>query len=118
MILTIIFSILSFILGVQLIIKLTTNELDRPYRIIRRQYCDVGKLKHECYEVQKQKQFLFIKYWSGVACEDSWDTTNVPSFQNFDDAYDLLRKCKQQKPLNGIKDVVEVEWTKYPMKVN
>ena len=118
MILTIIFSILSFILGVQLIIKLTTNELDRPYRIIRRQYYDVGKLKHECYEVQKQKQFVFIKYWSGVACEDSWDSTNVPSFENFDEAYDLLRKCKQQKPLNGFKDVVEVEWTKYPMKIN
>jgi hypothetical protein len=118
MILTIIFSILSFILGVQLIIKLTTNELDRPYRIIRRQYYDVGKLKHECYEVQKQKQFLFIKYWSGVACEDSWDTTNVPSFENFDEAYDLLRKCKQQKTLNGIKDVVELEWTKYPIKIN
>jgi hypothetical protein len=118
MILTIIFSILSFILGVQLIIKLTTNELDRPYRIIRRQYYDVGKLKHECYEVQKQKQFVFIKYWSGVACEDSWDTTNVPSFENFDEAYDLLRKCKQQKTLNGIKDVVELEWTKYPIKIN
>ena len=118
MILTIIFSILAFILGVQLIIKLTTNELDRPYRIIRRQYYDVGKLKHECYEVQKQKQFLFIKYWSGVACEDSWDSTNVPSFENFDEAYTLLQKCKQQKPLNGFKDVVEVEWIKYPMKVN
>ena len=35
------------------------------------------------------KQFLFIKYWSGVECEDSWDTTNVPSFQNFDEAYDF-----------------------------
>ena len=118
MIATIAFSILAFILGVQLIIKFTTNELDRPYRIIRRQYYDVGKLKHECYEVQKQKQFLFIKYWSGVACEDSWDSTNVPSFDNFDEAYDLLRKCKQQKHLNGFKDVVEVEWTKYPMKIN
>jgi hypothetical protein len=118
MILTITFSILLFVLGVQSVIKYTTNELDRPYRIIRRQYYDVGKLKHECYEVQKQKQFLFIKYWSGVACEDSWDTTNVPSFENFDEAYDLLRKCKQQKPLNGIKDVVELEWNKHPMKIN
>jgi len=118
MIAAIIFSILFFILGVQLIIKFTTNELDRPYRIIRRQYYDVGKLKNECYEVQKQKQFLFIKYWSGVACEDSWDSTNVPSFQNFDEAYDLLKKCKQQKPLNGIKDVVELEWNKHPMKIN
>jgi hypothetical protein len=42
----------------------------------------------------------------------------VPSFENFDEAYTLLQKCKQQKPLNGFKDVVEVEWTKYPMKVN
>jgi hypothetical protein len=118
MIATITFSILAFILGVQLIIKFTTNELDRPYRIIKRQYYDVGKLKNEYYVVEKQKQFLFIKYWSGVACEDSWDTTNVPSFQNFDEAYDLLKKCKQQKPLNGFKDEVEVEWTKYPMKIN
>jgi hypothetical protein len=118
MIVAITFSILTFILGVQLIIKFTTNELDRPYRIIKRQYYDVGKLKNEYYVVQKQKQFLFIKYWSGVECEDSWDTTNVPSFENFDEAYTLLQKCKQQKPLNGFKDVVEVEWTKYPMKIN
>jgi hypothetical protein len=110
--------IVLLLIVIQAIIKFTTNELDRPYRIIRRQYYDVGKLKSERYEVQKQKQFLFIKYWSGVACEDSWDTTNVPSFENFDEAYDLLKKCKQQKPLNGIKDVVEVEWTKYPMKIN
>lgn len=118
MILTITFSILFFILGVQTIIKYTTNELDRPYRIIKRQYYDVGKLQNEYYEVQKQKQFLFFKYWVGVACEDSWDTTNVPSFKNFDEAYDLLKKCKQQKPLNGFKEEVELEWTKYPMKVN
>jgi hypothetical protein len=45
MIVAILFSIIAFILGVQLIIKFTTNELDRPYRIIRRQYYDVGKLK-------------------------------------------------------------------------
>jgi hypothetical protein len=118
MIVAILFSIIAFILGVQLIIKFTTNELDRPYRIIKRQYYDVGKLKNEYYVVEKQKQFLFITYWSGVACEDSWDTTNVPSFQNFDEAYDLLKKCKQQKPLNGFKDEVEVEWTKHPVKVN
>jgi len=110
--------IVILLIVIQAIIKFTTNELDRPYRIIRRQYYDVGKLKSERYEVQKQKQFLIFKYWVGVACEDSWDTTNVPSFENFDEAYDLLKKCKQQKPLNGIKDVVEVEWTKYPMKIN
>ena len=110
--------IVILLIVIQAIIKFTTNELDRPYRIIRRQYYDVGKLKNEYYEVQKQKQFLIFKYWVGVACEDSWDTTNVPSFQNFDEAYDLLKKCKQQKPLNGIKDVVEVEWTKYPIKIN
>ncbi len=110
--------IVLFLIGIQTLIKYTTNELDRPYRIIKRQYYDVGKLKNEYYEVQKQKKFLFFKYWSGVACEDSWDTTNVPSFQNFDEAYDLLKKCKQQKPLNGFKDEVELEWTKYPMKIN
>jgi hypothetical protein len=118
MIVTITFSILAFILGVQLIIKFTTNELDRPYRIIKRQYYDVGKLKNEYYVVQKQKQFLFIKYWNGVECEDSWDTTNVPSFDSFDEAYTLLQKCKQQKPLNGIKDEVELEWNKYPIKID
>ena len=118
MIVTITFSVLAFILGVQLVIKFTANELDRPYRIIRRQYYNVGNLKREYYVVQKQKQFLIFKYWVGVACEDSWDTTNVPSFQNFDEAYELLKKCKQQKPLNGIKDEVEVEWTKYPIKIN
>ena len=110
--------IVILLIVIQAIIKFTTNELDRPYRIIKRQYYDVGKLKREYYVVQKQKQFLFIKYWSGVECEDSWDTTNVPSFTNFDEAYDLLKKCKQQKPINGFKDEVEVEWTKYPIKIN
>ena len=110
--------IILLLIVIQAIIKFTANELDRPYRIIKRQYYDVGKLKREYYVVQKQKQFLFIKYWSGVECEDSWDTTNVPSFTNFDEAYDLLKKCKQQKPINGFKDEVEVEWTKYPIKIN
>jgi hypothetical protein len=111
-------AIVLFLIGIQRLIKYTTNELDRPYRIIKRQYYDVGKLKHEYYVVEKQKQFLFIKYWSGVECEDSWDTTNVPSFDNFDEAYTLLQKCKQQKPLNGFKDEVELEWNKYPIKID
>jgi len=90
------FAILLFVLAIQTIIKYTTNELDRPYRIIKRQYYDVGKLKNEYYVVEKQKQFLFFKYWVGVACEDSWDTTNVPSFQNFDEAYDLLKNVNNK----------------------
>jgi hypothetical protein len=112
------FTILTFILGVQLVIKFTTNELDRPYRIIKRQYYNVGKLEREWYVVQKQKQFLFITYWSGVKCEDSWGETTTPSFDKFDEAYDLLKKCKQQKPLNGFKDKVEIEWMRNPIKID
>ena len=111
-------TIVLLLIGIQTLIKYTTNELDRPYRIINRSYYNVGKLERSWYVVQKRKNLLGFAYWAGVECEDSWDTTNVPSFENFDEAYTLLQKCKQQKPLNGFKDVVEVEWTKYPMKVN
>jgi len=110
--------IVLLLIVIQAIIKYTANELDRPYRIIKRQYYNVGNLKREYYVVQKQKQFLFIKYWSGVECEDSWDYKTTPTFNYFDEAYDLLKKCKQQKPLNGFKDEVELEWNKYPIKIN
>ena len=106
-----------FLIGIQTLIKYTTNELDRPYRIIKRSYYDVGKLKKEWYVVQKQKTLLGWSYWSGVECEDSWGDTTVPSFDSFDEAYTLLKKCKQQKPLSGIKEEVELEWNKYPMKI-
>jgi hypothetical protein len=110
--------IILLLVGIQRLIKYTTNELDRPYRIIKRSYYDVGKLKTSSYVVQKKANLLGFRYWTGVECKDSWDTTDVPYFDNFDEAYELLKKCKQQKPLNGIKDEVEVEWTKYPMKIN
>ena len=106
------------LIGIQILIKYTTNELDRPYRIINRSYYNVGKLERSWYVVQKRKNLLGFGYWAGVECEDSWGDTNTPSFDNFDEAYSLLNKCKQQKPLSGIKDEVELEWNKYPMKIN
>jgi hypothetical protein len=106
------------LIGIQILIKYTTNELDRPYRIINRSYYNVGKLERSWYVVQKRKNLLGFGYWTGVECEDSWGDTNTPSFDNFDEAYSLLNKCKQQKPLSGIKDEVELEWNKYPMKIN
>jgi len=110
--------IVFVLIGIQRLIKYTTNELDRPYRIIKRSYYDVGKLKTSSYIVQKKVNLLGFRYWTGVACEDGYDSKNVPYFDNFDEAYELLKKCKQQRPLNGIKDEVEVEWNKYPMKIN
>ena len=110
-------SIVLFLNGIQMWIKYTTNVLDRPYRIIKRSYYDVGILKKEWYVVQKQKNLFGISYWTGVNCEDSWGDKTVPSFENFDDAFTLLKKCKQQKPLSGIKDEVELEWIKHPMKI-
>jgi len=55
---------------------------------------------------------------SGVECQDNWDHKTIPAFTNFDEAYALLQKCKQQKPLSGIKEEVELEWNKYPMKID
>jgi hypothetical protein len=110
--------IILFLIGIQRLIKYTTNELDRPYRIINRSYYNVGKLERSWYVVQKRKNLLGFGYWTGVECEDSWGDTNTPSFDNFDEAYTLLQKCKQQKPLNGIKDEVELEWNKYPIKID
>ena len=106
------------LIGIQTIYKYTIDEVSRPYRIVKRSYYDVGKLKKEWYVVQKQKCLLGWSYWSGVDCEDSWGDKTVPSFENFDEAYSLLNKCKQQKPLSGIKDEVELEWNKYPMKID
>ena len=106
------------LVGFQTIIKYTMNEVNRPYRIVKRSYYDVGKLKKEWYVVQKQKNLLEFKYWVGVECEDSWGDNTVPSFDNFDDAYELIKKCKQQKPLSGIKEDVELEWNKYPIKID
>lgn len=94
------------------------NEANRPYRIVKRSYYDVGKLKKEWYVVQTQKNLLEFKYWVGVECEDSWGYNTVPSFDNFDDAYELVKKCKQQKPLSGVKEDVELEWNKYPIKID
>jgi hypothetical protein len=110
--------IVLFLIGIQRLIKYTTNELDRPYRIINRSYYNVGKLERSWYVVQRRENLLGFRYWTGVECEDSWGDTNTPSFDNFDEAYSLLNKCKQQKPLSGIKDEVELEWNKYPMKIN
>ena len=110
--------IVLLLILIQAIIKYTTNELDRPYRIINRSYYNVGKLERSWYVVQKRKNLLGFGYWAGVECEDSWGDTNTPSFDNFDEAYTLLQKCKQQKPLNGIKDEVELEWNKYPIKID
>ena len=110
--------IVLVLIGIQRLIKYTTNELDRPYRIIKRSYYDIGKLKNEWYVVQKRKNLLGFGYWAGVECEDSWDHKTTPTFTNFDEAYALLNKCKQQKPLNGIKEEVELEWNKYPMKID
>ncbi len=112
--------VIAFVLllvGIQTIIKYTTDEVNRPYRIIKRSYYDVGKLKREWYVVQKQKNIFGFKYWTGVECESSWGDMTVPSFDSFDEAYALLNKCKQQKPLSGFKDEVELEWNKYPMKI-
>ena len=111
-------TIVLFLIGIQRLIKYTTNELDRAYRIINRSYYNVGKLERSWYVVQKRKNLLGFGYWSGVECDDSWGDTNVPSFDNFDEAYTLLQKCKQQKPLSGIKDEVELEWNKYPIKID
>jgi hypothetical protein len=111
-------SIILLLIIIQILIKYTTKELDRPYRIINRSYYNVGKLERSWYVVQKRKNLLGFGYWAGVECEDSWGDTNTPSFDNFDEAYTLLQKCKQQKPLNGIKDEIELEWNKYPMKIN
>lgn len=105
------------LVGFQTIIKYTMNEVDRPYRIVKRSYYDVGKLKKEWYVVQKQKNLLEFKYWAGVECSDGWGETTVASFDSFDEAYTLLNKCKQQKPITGIKEEVELEWKKYPIKV-
>jgi hypothetical protein len=110
--------IILFLIGIQRLIKYTTNELDRPYRIINRSYYNVGKLERSWYVVQRRENLLGFRYWTGVECEDSWGDTTVPSFDSFDEAYSLLNKCKQQKPLSGIKDEVELEWNKYPMKIN
>jgi len=110
--------IVLLLIVIQAIIKYTANELDRPYRIIKRQYYDVGKLKDEWYVVQKQKNLLGFRYWAGVQCQDSWDHKTTPTFNNFDEAYTLLQNCKQQKPLSGIKYEVELEWNKYPIKIN
>ena len=118
MISTIVISIVLLLIGIQTLIKYTTNELDRPYRIIKRSYYDVGILKKEWYVVQKQKNLFGISYWSGVECEDSWGDKTLPSFDNFDEAYSLLNRCKQQKPLSGIKEEVELEWNKYPIKID
>lgn len=111
-------AIVLLLIGIQTIIKYTTNEANRPYRIIKRSYYDVGKLERQWYVVQKQKNILGILYWSGVECESSWGEMTVPSFDSFDEAYTLLNKCKQQKPLSGIKDEVELEWNKYPVKID
>ena len=116
MIITIAIALL--LIGIQRLIKYTTNELDRPYRIIKRSYYDVGKLKEEWYVVQKRKNLLGFRYWAGVECQDNWDHKTTPAFTNFDEAYSLLNKCKQQKPLSGIKDEVELEWNKYPIKID
>lgn len=105
------------LIAMQSIIKYTTNEVDRPYRIVKRSHYDVGELKNEWYVVQKQKNLFGISYWAGVQCEDSWGEKTVPSFDSFDEAYALLNKCKQQKPITGIKEQVEFEWKKYPIKV-
>jgi len=105
------------LIGIQTLIKYTIDEASRPYRIVKRSYYDVGKLKKEWYVVQKQKVLLVWSYWSGIECEDSWGDKTVPSFENFDDAFALLKKCKEQKPLSGIKDEVELEWNKYPIKI-
>jgi hypothetical protein len=110
--------IVLLLILIQAIIKYTTNELDRPYRIINRSYYNVGKLERSWYVVQRRENLLGFRYWTGVECEDGWGDTTVPSFDNFDEAYTLLQKCKQQKPLNGIKDEVELEWNKYPMKIH
>jgi len=110
--------IVLLLIVIQTLIKYTTNELDRPYRIINRSYYNVGKLERSWYVVQKRKNLLGFGYWTGVECEDSWGDTNTPSFDSFDEAYTLLQKCKQQKPLNGIKDEVELEWNKYPIKID
>ena len=110
--------IVLLLIIIQAIIKYTTNELDRPYRIINRSYYNVGKLERSWYVVQKRKNLLGFRYWAGVECEDNWDHKTTPAFTNFDEAYTLLQKCKQQKPLNGIKDEVELEWNKYPIKID
>ena len=110
--------IVLLLILIQAIIKYTTNELDRPYRIIKRSYYDVGKLKKEWYVVQRRENLLGFGYWTGVECEDSWGDATIPSFDSFDEAYSLLNKCKQQKPLSGIKEEVELEWNRYPMKID
>ena len=111
-------TIVLLLIVIQTLIKYTTNELDRPYRIIKRSYYDIGKLKEECYVVQKRKNLLGFRYWAGVECQYNWDHKTTPAFTNFDEAYALLQKCKQQKPLSGIKDKVELEWNKYPIKID
>ena len=111
-------AIVLLLIGIQTLIKYTTNELDRAYRIINRSYYNVGKLERSWYVVQKRKNLLGFGYWAGVECEDSYGDTNVPSFDNFDEAYSLLNRCKQQKPLSGIKEEVELEWNKYPIKID
>jgi hypothetical protein len=110
--------IILFLIGIQRLIKYTTNELDRPYRIINRSYYNVGKLERSWYVVQRRENLLGFRYWTGVECEDSWGDTTVPSFDSFDEAYSLLNKCKQQKPLSGIKDEIQFEWNKYPIKID
>ena len=101
--------IVLLLIAMQTLIKYTTNEENRPYRIVKRSYYDVGKLKKEWYVVQKQKNLLGIHYWAGVECSDGWGEKTVASFDSFDEAYTLLNKCKQQKPITGIKEEVEHE---------
>ena len=114
----ILFAFTLILIVIQTIIKYTTKEADRPYRIIKRSYYDVGKLERQWYVVQKQKNLLGIRYWSGVECESSWGEMTVPSFDTFDEAFILLNKCKERKPLSGLKDEVELEWNKYPVKID
>ena len=95
-------TIVLLLIGIQTLIKYTTNELDRPYRIINRSYYNVGKLERSWYVVQRRENLLGFRYWTGVECEDSWGDKTVPSFDSFDEAYSLLNKCKQQKPMLGI----------------
>jgi hypothetical protein len=73
-------------------------------------YDEYGKEKRKHYYIQKQKSFLWIKYWSDVTHETCgmggcYDITTL--FNSHTDAYDFVKivLCPQKKK-NGWADTV------------
>jgi hypothetical protein len=73
------------------------------YRIMESIYYDqYGKQKRKHYYIQKQKSFLWIKYWSDVKHREfEWgDCDDVTTqFKSHTDAYDFVKTvlCPQKK---------------------